>query len=187
MLLPHEPRGAAGSSSMYPATRSKNVQRRPCVVILRIALIPSPRYIRAIPACIGRGLAGSGPTMTDELRFHIYNGILVRKYLEQVFGRFPICHASVRQPTLWSEPSFWPWFVFDQMITSELVCPFQRFDYESTHTSRGYINAHDVTPDNDPQQNGTIEAGMGSQEGVGPCSPDGRRPIRWRIPSYSRK
>ncbi len=26
---------------MYPATRSKNVHSRPCVVMLRIALIPS--------------------------------------------------------------------------------------------------------------------------------------------------
>lgn len=44
-----------------------------------------------------------------------------------------------------------------------------------------------MTPENDPQKNGTIEAGRGNQDGVDPCSPDGKRPIMCRIPSYSRK
>src|ERR1700722_3461408 len=49
------------------------------------------------------------------------------------------------------------------------------------------MRAHDVTPANEPQTNGTKEVWTGNQEGVGPCSPDRRRPSKWRKPSYSRK
>ena len=41
---------------------SKSVQRRPCVVMLRSALTPRPRYNLPIPANKGLGLVGSGPT-----------------------------------------------------------------------------------------------------------------------------
>jgi hypothetical protein len=43
------------------------------------------------------------------------------------------------------------------------------------------------TPDTEPQTNGTRDAGIGSQDGVGPCSPDLCLPRRCRMPSYSRK
>lgn len=55
------------------------------------------------------------------------------------------------------------------------------------YTSRGYIRAHEVTPEKEPQKKGTMEGGSGSHEGDGPCSPEGRRPMRYLIPSYSRK
>ena len=56
-----------------------------------------------------------------------------------------------------------------------------------SYTSRGYISAHEVTPESEPQRKGTRDDGTGSQLGVGPCSPEGRRPSRCLIPSYSRK
>jgi hypothetical protein len=44
-----------------------------------------------------------------------------------------------------------------------------------------------ITPDKEPQMNGTTDAGTGSHNGVGPCSPDLCLPRRCRMPSYSRK
>ena len=49
------------------------------------------------------------------------------------------------------------------------------------------MRAQDVTPASEPHMNGTTDAGTGIQEGVEPCSPVGKRPIMWRIPSYSKK
>lgn len=47
--------------------------------------------------------------------------------------------------------------------------------------------AQEVTPERDPHTNGTRDGWIGSHEGVGPCSPDRRRPKRCRMPSYSMK
>ena len=44
-----------------------------------------------------------------------------------------------------------------------------------------------MTPESDPQRKGTSDGGTGSQLGVGPCSPEGRRPSICLIPSYSKK
>ena len=47
----------------------------------------------------------------------------------------------------------------------------------TTYTSSGYINAQDETPASEPHMNGTTEAWTGIQTGVGPCSPEGSRPM----------
>lgn len=49
------------------------------------------------------------------------------------------------------------------------------------------MRAHEDTPAKEPQKNGISEECMGIQAGVGPCSPDGRRPMICRSPSYSKK
>jgi hypothetical protein len=56
-----------------------------------------------------------------------------------------------------------------------------------TDTSRGYINAHEVTPASEPQTKGIKDVGIGNHAGVGPCSPERWRPNRCRIASYSKK
>ena len=59
--------------------------------------------------------------------------------------------------------------------------------FQQTHTSSGYITAHEVTPAREPQQNGTNDGGIGSHGGVEPCSPEESRPMMYRNPSYSKK
>lgn len=56
-----------------------------------------------------------------------------------------------------------------------------------THTSKGYITAHELTPARLPHRNGTSFGCIGAQYGVGPCSPLGKRPIKCRMASYSKK
>lgn len=53
--------GFGGKLSIYLDTKSYNVHSNPWVVMLRNALTPRPRYIRAIPAIRGFGSLGSGP------------------------------------------------------------------------------------------------------------------------------
>ena len=50
-----------GRLSICLDTKSNNVHSNPWVVILRNALTPRPRYIRATPASRGLGALGSGP------------------------------------------------------------------------------------------------------------------------------
>jgi hypothetical protein len=50
-----------------------------------------------------------------------------------------------------------------------------------------WIVSWSITPDTEPQTNGTTDAGTGSHDGVGPCSPDLCLPRRCRMPSYSKK
>lgn len=49
------------------------------------------------------------------------------------------------------------------------------------------MSAQDETPASDPHKNGTRELCTGIQAGVGPCSPDGSRPMICLKPSYSKK
>jgi len=53
--------GFDGRLSICMDAKSYSVHNNPCVVTLRNALTPRPRYIRAIPAIRGFGAAGSGP------------------------------------------------------------------------------------------------------------------------------
>lgn len=49
------------------------------------------------------------------------------------------------------------------------------------------MRAQDETPASEPHMKGTTEAYTGIHDGVGPCSPDGKRPMMCRRPSYSKK
>jgi hypothetical protein len=60
-------------------------------------------------------------------------------------------------------------------------------DERRSYTSIGYMRAQEVTPDREPQTNGTRFGCTGNHDGVGPCSPDESLPKMCRIPSYSRK
>lgn len=57
-----------------------------------------------------------------------------------------------------------------------------------THTSIGYMSAHDVTPAREPHAKGIMDGWMGSHVGGAPCSSVlVLRPSMLRIASYSMK
>ena len=76
---------------------STKVHNSPWVVTLRNALTPRPRYIRARPASMGLGFAGSGPDRAH-IEWEVSYSTIFLVYLELDDGRFRERYARDRLP-----------------------------------------------------------------------------------------